>query len=309
MKTQPSSTHKPLAIYLLVLGLLCAAVVLGAKMLGRQGAYLAQFYMLTPALAALITRGFFYRPRFGDALLRFGRLSDYLKYWLMSLGLVAAYFASYTLLGAVTWDLSGKIFLARLAGQFAAAGQDMNASLPPGLTAESMLLIYFVGGLTVFNILPGLISGFGEEFGHRGFMFPALYKISPAVGFLVGGLLWFGWHLPLLFIIPQTAPPPSLAQSILNTAVLAIGSIATFIYLAYVYVKSQSVFVVSLAHIAMNNGSASLSYFAAVQNQFLANLGTVLVMLLVVALLYTRGEFRVFREHFASAQAGHGGKP
>lgn len=276
-------------------------------MLGRQGAYLAQFYMLTPALAALVTRGFFYQPRFSDAFLRFGRLSDYVKYWLMSLGLVAAYFASYTLLGAVKWDLSGSIFLARLAEQFAAAGQDMHASLPPGLTAEGMLLIYFIGGLTIFNIVPGMISGFGEEFGHRGFMFPALYRISPAVGLLGGGLLWFGWHLPLLFIIPQSVPPSSLSQQALNAAVLAIGSVATFVYLAYVYVKSQSIFVVSLAHIAMNNGSAALSYFAAVQNQFLGNLGTVLVMLLVVALLYVRGEFRVFRDHFTAAQLGHGG--
>jgi membrane protease YdiL (CAAX protease family) len=265
--------------------------------------------MLTPALAALVTRGFFYRPRFSDAFLRFGRLSDYFRYWLVSLGIVAGYFASYTVLGAIKWDLSGDIFLARLAEQFAAAGQDMNASLPPGLTAKSMLLIYFIGGLTVFNILPGLITGFGEEFGHRGFMFPALYRISPWVGFLVGGLLWFGWHLPLALIIPQQTPPPPLAESILNAAALAMGSIATFIYLAYVYVKSRSVFVVSLAHIAMNNASASLSYFVALQDQFMANLGTVLVMLLVVAFLYVRGEFRVFREHFAPPPPNEGAKP
>jgi membrane protease YdiL (CAAX protease family) len=309
MKTKPASSNGPLAIYLLVLAMLCAAVIVGARMLGRQGAYLAQFYMLTPALAALVTRGFFYGPRFSDAFLRFGRLSDYLKYWLISLGIVAAYFTVYTLLGAIEWDLSGDIFLARLAEQFAAAGQDMNASLPPGFTAKSMLLIYFVGGLTVFNVLPGLISGFGEEFGHRGFMFPALYRISPAVGLLVGGLLWFGWHLPLVLIIPQPTPPPPLYQSILNGAVLAIGSIAAFIYLAYVYVKSRSVFVVSLAHIAMNNASASLSYFAAVQDQFMANLGTVLVMLLLVAFLYARGEFRIFKEHFAPPLPNEGAGP
>jgi hypothetical protein len=35
-----------------------------------------------------------------------------------------------------------------------------------------MLMIYFVGGLTIFNLVPGIITGFGEEFGHRGFMFP-----------------------------------------------------------------------------------------------------------------------------------------
>ena len=29
---------------------------------------------------------------------------------------------------------------------------------------------FVIGGLTVFNILPGIINGFGEEFGHRGFV-------------------------------------------------------------------------------------------------------------------------------------------
>src|SRR5512143_1958490 len=119
-----------LVIYLVILIALCAAVVGGALALGRQGAYLAQFYMLTPAVAALVTRLFFYKPRFSDANLRFGRVRDYLRYWLFALGMVALYSAAYTALRAVKWDFSGDIFLGRLAQQFAAAGQDMNASLP-----------------------------------------------------------------------------------------------------------------------------------------------------------------------------------
>jgi len=67
-----------------------------------------------------------------------------------------------------------------------------------------------------------------------------------------------------------------------------------------VCVKSRSVFVVSLAHISMNNASASLSYFATVQDQFMANLGTVVVMLLLVGLLCARGKLLIFKEHFAS---------
>ena len=145
--------------------------------------------MLTPAIAAILTRLFFYEPHFKDANLRLGRLSDYFKFWLFSLGIMALSFALYTLLGAVSWDFSGNAFLARLDQQFAASGQSMQGSLPPGMTPQMMLLIFFVGGLTLFNILPGLISGFGEEFGHRGFMFPLLYRINPWVGLVGGGLL------------------------------------------------------------------------------------------------------------------------
>lgn len=47
------------------------------------------------------------------------------------------------------------------------------------LHPQMMLLLYFIGGLTVFNILPGVITGFGEEFGWRGLMFPLMYRIRP----------------------------------------------------------------------------------------------------------------------------------
>jgi len=285
---------KSLIAYFAILVILCAGFVIGARTIGKQGAYLAQGYMMTPAIAAVITRLFFYRPHFKDANLRFGHPRDYLKYWSLSLGITALSYVMYTLLGAIRWDFTGQVFLDRLAEQFAATGQNMMDTLPPGFTPQMMLWVFTIGGLTVFNIMPGLISGFGEEFGHRGFMFPALYRIKPWVGFIVGGLLWFAWHIPILFLIPQTIEMPVWA-SILNYLILAVGSVCTFAYLAYVYVKSGSVFVTSIAHIAMNNAAASISYFVVIQNQTLANLGLTLTMLAVVAIMFA-GKVFVFDE-------------
>ena len=279
--------HKSLIIYFVILVTLCAGFVVGARVMGKQGAYLAQGYMMTPAIAALITRLFFYKPRFKDANLRFGRVSDYLKYLLIALGITALSYGIYTLLGAIRWDLSGGIFLERMGEQFAATGQNITGTLPPGFTPQMMLWIFTIGGLTIFNIIPGLLSGFGEEFGHRGFMFPALYRIKPWVGFIVGGLLWFAWHIPISFMIPQTVEIP-VWTTIINYLILAVGSICTFAYLAYVYVKSGSIFVTSIAHIAMNNAATSLSYFVIVQNQFYANLGLTLAMLIVVAIMVSK---------------------
>jgi membrane protease YdiL (CAAX protease family) len=130
----------------------------------------------------------------------------------------------------------------------AAAGQDMEANLLPGFTPRTMLLVFFIGGLAVFNILPGLITGFGEEFGHRGFMFPALYRLKPWIGIVIGGLIWYAWHLPLAFVIPQTADM-TVWQTILNFVVLGIGSLCAFIHLACVYVKTRSGWVASFAHV------------------------------------------------------------
>jgi len=288
----------PLAIYLFSLFVLCSAVIVGAKMLGQQGTYLAQGYMLTPAIAAAFTRLFFYKPRFKDANLRFGRIKDYVRFWLLSIGITVLSYALFTVLGGITWDFTGQTFLERLAQQFAATGQDINAPLPLGLTPKTMLILYFVGGLTVFNIIPGIITGFGEEFGHRGFMFPLLYQIKPRVGIIIGGLIWYAWHLPLALVIPQTAHYP-LWQNLLNYIILAVGSVCTFTFLAYIYVKSESVWVTSVAHVALNNAGASFSYFAVIKNQVLANLGLTLTMIIVVAVLYWRKDLNIFAAYFA----------
>lgn len=286
-----------LAIYFAILLVLCTAVIAGAKMLGQQGAYLAQMYMLSPAIAAILTRLFIYKPGFKDANLRFGRIKDYFKFWLISIGVTALSYVFFTVLGGITWDFTGQAFLERLNQQFAAAGQDIDAALPPGVTPQTMLMIYFVGGLTVFNIIPGIITGFGEEFGHRGFMFPLLYRIKPWVGIVIGGLIWYAWHLPLTLVIPQTVEYP-LWQTLLNFIILAIGSVCTFTYLAYIYVKSKSVWVTSIAHIAMNNSASSFSYFAIVQNQVLANIDLTLTMIIVVAVLYYTKELNIFTKYF-----------
>lgn len=288
----------PLPAYFILLILLGTGVMIGIKALGEQGVLLVQAYMLTPAIAAILTRLFFYEPGFRDANLRFGRWSDYLKFWLIGIGITVLSYLFFTLLGGISWDFTGNTFLSNLAKQFAMTGQNIQDTLPEGFTPRMMLWIFFFGGLTVFNILPGLITGFGEEFGHRGFMFPLLYRIKPWVGFLAGGLLWYGWHLPLALVAPST-PDISLAQALLNHVILAVGSICTFIFLAYVYVKSRSVFVAALAHIIMNNSAASFSYFVTIQNQMLANLGLTLTMIVVVAILYFRREFAVFERYFA----------
>ena len=87
-------------------------------------------------------------------------------------------------------------------------------------------------------------------------------------------------------------------QAILNFIILGIGSICTFTFLAYVYVKSRSVWVTSFAHIVMNNSASAFSYFAVVQNQLLANLGLALTMLVAVATLYFKKELKAFDEYF-----------
>ena len=271
------------------------------KQMGQAGNYLAGAYMLGPAIAAIITRLFFHEAGFRNAHLGFGRLKDYLRFWVITIVVVLFSYVMYTILGSISWDFSGEIFLTQLQEQMALSGQDID-DLPAGMTPRMMLFIFLVGGLTVFNI-PMMIAGFGEEFGWRGLLFPQLCRTRLVTGFVVGGLIWFLWHVPLIFIMPDTMDFTPW-QHLCNGIVLTIGSICTFVFFAYVYAKSGSIWVVSLVHAVFNNGSRSFSYFAKVENQLLANVGLAITMLAVVVFLYSKKEFKVFEEFFTKDGTG-----
>jgi membrane protease YdiL (CAAX protease family) len=290
---------RPLIAYLALVTLISGGFIIGMKQLGKTGNYLAGAYMLGPAIAAILTRLFFYEARFSDAHLGLGKLKDYLRFWGITLVIVLISYVMYTILGSISWDFSGETFLTQLEDQMTLSGKDID-DLPVGLTPRMMLFIFLVGGLTVFNI-PMMIAGFGEEFGWRGLLFPQLCRTRLVGGFVVGGLIWFAWHIPLTLVMPS-AVEFTPWQHIANGIVLAIGSICTFVFFAYVYAKSGSIWVVSLVHAVFNNGSRSFSYFASVENQLLANLGLTATMLAVVAFLYFQKEFEVF-DNFINARS------
>lgn len=253
--------------------------------------------MLGPAIAAIITRLFFYENKFKDAHLRFGKWRDYFKFWGITLLIVILSYLLYTAMGAISWDFSGESFLEKLREQAEISGQNLE-DLPAGLTPKMMLLIYFIGGLTLFNI-PLIIMGFGEEFGWRGLMFPLLCKKNLIRGFIIGGLIWFAWHVPLMFIMPDTNDF-TIWENIFNFIILSIGSICSFIFFAYVYVKSGSIWVASLVHTVFNNSARSFSQYVIIEDQLLANLGLTITMVIVLAIIVYRKEFSVFREFLTS---------
>ena len=295
-------TERPLTAYLILVSVFSGAFVIAMKLAGESGNYLAGPYMFTPAIAALFTRLFFYEKKFKDARLGFGRWRDYFRFWWITLVVVAFSYIIFTLVGAISWDFSGDTFLGQLKEPMEMSGKSIN-DLPEGMTPKMMLILFFAGGLTIFSI-PMTLTGFGEEFGWRGLMFPLLYRDGHLLrGFVIGGLIWFAWHMPLMIVMPS--PEGLTAQyHILNALVLAVGSIFTFVFFAWVYVRSGTIWVASFVHAVFNNGSRSFAYFTKVENQLLANIGLAATMLLVVAFLFWRGELKVFREFQRNISSG-----
>jgi len=287
--------RKGLTAYFILVTLICFAFIFLAKKLGQTVNYVAGFYMLTPALSAVIVRALFYKYGFRDACFRIGNLKNYLYFWLMGVGIVILYYFIFLLFNAIKLDFSGGGYLAQMDKIMPGGGAKMIESLPAGMTLKSMLLLFTVGGVTIFNI-PGIILGFGEEFGWRGFMFPQMYRIRPWIAFIIGGIIWFAWHIPLSLLSPSIDIIP-LWLTIIRYLFLAVGSICTSALFAYCFFKTKSIFVPSLLHITINNSSRSFSYWVVIENQVLADVLLSITMLLIIAILYFTGEMKVFKTH------------
>ncbi len=122
---------RPLLAYFSLLTILSVALIAAMFCLGEQGVFLFQAYMLSPAIAAIITRALFYESKFKDANLRFGNWRDYLKFWAAGIGITILSYIFFTLLGSISWDFSGASFLENLSKQFDMGGQDIQDTLPP----------------------------------------------------------------------------------------------------------------------------------------------------------------------------------
>jgi membrane protease YdiL (CAAX protease family) len=145
--------------------------------------------------------------------------------------------------------------------------------------AQTMLFLFAVGGLTIFNIMPGIISGLGEEYGWRGLMFPALQSRKPWVGYGLGGTVWYVWHLPLMLLFPM----PKLSWTFLAASSASlVGTIAMHVFLCRAYTQSGSIFVPSLTHATFNNAARSFAYYAILTNQLVGNVVVALSMVAVV---------------------------
>ena len=72
-----------------------------------------------------------------------------------------------------------------------------NTALP--IPAPVFILIFFFS-TTLFAPFVNSIIAFGEEFGWRGYLLPKLMPFGKAKAYIIIGLVWGLWHLPLLAV-------------------------------------------------------------------------------------------------------------
>lgn len=98
------------------------------------------------------------------------------------------------------------------------------------------------------NLLLSFTAFFGEEYGWRYYLQPALQeKLGLKKGVIVLGLLWGIWHLPINLFYYS---PSSSFQSIL---VQLAGCVGMGIFFGWVYMRTKNIWAVTIIHFLNNN--------------------------------------------------------
>ncbi|MCQ8771656.1 CPBP family intramembrane glutamic endopeptidase [Streptomyces telluris] len=184
-----------------------------------------------PAIAATVVRRWVTKEGFADSGLRLRLRSAwpyYLVAWLGPLALTAATMALAAALGLWTPDLTPL--------------RDFAGGMPAWVFVVVLMLV-----LPLLTPIYG-----GEEFGWTSYLRPRLSPGRSAKATVLTGLIWASWHYPLAFV--GYIEFPDVLIGLLAWTVSFQFQEALLVWL---YVRSKSVWVVSLAH-AGNNMVLSL---------------------------------------------------
>src|SRR5215212_2550339 len=217
------AARRGLAIYfalvVVISGGLEAYIIINPEFFQTPIAILA--LMWSPAVASVIAR-LVLRESFSDVSFRFGGVRA-LPWYALGLGVPLA-------VGILAY---GAAWLTGLVGFEGGAG----AFLVGLVSAATWITIY------------GFIFTAGEEIGWRGYMLTRLIDAGVPRPVLVSGLIWAGWHLPLIFAgIYAAGPYPALSAVLF---VVSVTSIA-FVF-ARMRLETGRIWPVIFAHSAWNS--------------------------------------------------------
>lgn len=236
MNEQDSSSPRPFSLWLylfIVFGLSwpfqIVAAIWGIELLPRYVLHATSMFMVT--VGTFIAGRYVFRDGFAGAGWRWGKL----KYHLLVIGLALLLLVVPTIADLAVGTLS----------------------LPDKVTGTQ--LVWILVFLTSF------VPCFGEEFGWRGYMLPRLAKrFSPRKAVFIHAVIWWAWHLPVLIGIGVWAGITGAGEmgfsvgasvAITVTAVVlgsAIPAILHGVVFAYIWMRSRSLAVATVYHLAFD---------------------------------------------------------
>jgi membrane protease YdiL (CAAX protease family) len=126
-------------------------------------------------------------------------------------------------------------------GRFDAAQWVVGKSASPAI---ELLLQATVG------VLVGMIGATGEEIGWRGLLVPELAKLTSfRMTSIISGLIWAGWHMPLIVAASYHGQGTPLVYSI---GCFVVGAVAISFVMAWLRLASGSLWPAALMHASHN---------------------------------------------------------
>lgn len=121
-----------------------------------------------------------------------------------------------------------------------------------GMTPPVLMVILTVQTLILGPFL-GLLITFGEEYGWRGYLQPALTKMGRVRGVAILGVIWGIWHWPVIWMGYNFPGHPYL-----GSLLMVLFSSGLAFLLGYAVLKAKGVWIAAFLHALVNQSS---SYF------------------------------------------------
>jgi membrane protease YdiL (CAAX protease family) len=152
--------------------------------------------------------------------------------------------------------------------------EDMAALYDPSVINPAAFLIVMTFMAFTFIPLSQILPSLGEEAGWRGVLYPFLKnKFGKLGGRLIGGALWGIWHWPLLIAGAYFFGNQYWGYPVVGPVVICIALTAYGIFIDWLYEKTHSIWVASIAHSAMNAASVPMMLLGASADPKLSVLG------------------------------------
>ncbi|MCX2730100.1 CPBP family intramembrane metalloprotease [Saccharopolyspora sp. NFXS83] len=247
--------------------------------------------MTTPAIAALVVVRFVERPQ---------RMTWTLGLWPLrparrvlgwaglgigvSIALVLVALPVGALLGVYPADFTGFSAFRQLLDE-----RTGSAELPMPVGALIAVQLALIPLAALLNLVPAL----GEELGWRGWLLPKLMPLGPLPALLITGVIWGGWHAPLILLGYNYPDAPGwLGVTAMIGMCILVGAVFGWLRL-----RSGSVWPAALAHAAFNAAAGSYLLFAEAGEHVDTTQATILgwsgwiVPLVLVVILVGTGRF------------------
>jgi len=131
-------------------------------------------------------------------------------------------------------------------GKFVDVQQAMGSLGGGGMSTKMFMLVAGIQTVLLGPII-GIMYGFGEEYGWRGFLQEQLIRLGKRRGILLLGLIWSIWHYPVIWMGHNYPGYP-----LLGTVLMTIYTTCLAVVLGYAMLKTGSIWLVAFLH-AINN--------------------------------------------------------